>query len=164
MFNDYSNAPDSIMEVFMKKILLTTIVALMVSLLSVGLSCADQASDAKALVEKSVAMVKNKGLKATLEAINDLKGPFVKGELYIFAMSLENMRLAAGSPSNKNLLGTVAKNPFNKTMLDIAKSKGSGWVEYSWPKPGGKEPSPKRSYIMRVPGENAYFGCGYYVK
>jgi cytochrome c len=129
-----------------------------------GQAIADQAAEAKALVEKAVAMAKEKGLDTTLKAINDLDGPFVKGKLYIFAMSLQNKRLAAGSPFNKRLLGTVAKNSFNVEMAKIATGKGSGWVEYSWPKPNEKEPSPKKSYIMRVPGEDAYFGCGYYVK
>lgn len=123
-----------------------------------------QADKAKALVEKAVATVKEKGLKETLDMINDLKGPFVQGDLYIFAMSLENMRLAAGSQFNQAKLGTKATADFNKEMADIAKNKGSGWVEYSWPKPGEEKPSPKKTFIMRVPGEDAYFGCGYYLK
>lgn len=129
-----------------------------------GQAIADQAVAAKALVEGAAAMAKEKGLEKTLKAINDLKGPFVKGKLYIFAMSLDNKRLAAGSPFNKHLLGTVATNSFNIEMAKIAKGKGQGWVEYSWPKPNEKEPSPKKSYIMRVAGEDAYFGCGYYLK
>ncbi len=122
----------------------------------------EQSAKAKALVERAVAMAEKDGLQKTLQAINDETGPFVDGNLYLFAMSLENKRLAAGSPVNKPKLGTVATADFNETMAEIAKTKGSGWLEYSWPKPGGGKPVPKRTFIMRVPQEDAYFGCGYY--
>jgi hypothetical protein len=125
---------------------------------------ADQADTARALVEKAVSMVREKGLKETLEVINDVDGPLVKGDLYLFAMRLDNLRLAAGSPFNKSKLGTVASANFNEKMAEIAKGKGAGWVEYSWPKPGGEKPVPKRTFIMRVPGHDAYFGCGYYLR
>lgn len=148
----------------MSRIVLHALSAVMVLSFAAAAVSADQADDAKALVQKAVAMVKEKGLEAALEAINDLKGPFVKGNLYVFANSLENKRLAAGSPANRPLLGTVAKSPFALKMAEIARGPGEGWVEYSWPKPNEKEPSPKRAFIMRVPGCDAYFGCGYYTK
>jgi signal transduction histidine kinase len=147
----------------MRIVLYTLVAALVLSLTAVTVS-ADQTVDAKNLVQKAVATVKEKGLDATLKAINDLKGPFVKGNLYIFAMSLGNKRLAAGSPVNQPLLGTVAKASFNLKMAEVAKGPGEGWVEYSWPKPDEKKPSAKRAFIMRVPGCDAYFGCGYYTK
>ena len=148
----------------MRRIVRYALVTALVLPLTVGAASPDQSTDAKALVHKAVAMVKEKGLDATLEAINDLKGPFVKDDLYIFAMSLDNKRLAAGSPVNQPLLGTVANASFNLRMAEIAKGPGEGWVEYTWPKPNEKGPSPKKAYIMRVPGYDAYFGCGYYTK
>ncbi len=148
----------------MSRIVLSVLVVALVLPLTVVAVSADQAADAKALVQKAVAMVKDKGLHATLKAINELQGPFVKGNLYVFAMTLDNKRLAAGSPVNQPLLGTVAKASFNLRMAEIAKGPGEGWVDYSWPKPNEKKPSPKRAFIMRVPGCDAYFGCGYYTK
>lgn len=133
-------------------------------LLCLGPAAADDEADAKAMVEKAVAMVKAKGLEATLKAINDLKGPFVKGNIYVVAMSMDNLRLAAGSPYNKPKLGTVGKRKHNEEMAKVAKNPGYGWVEYSWPKPNQDKPSPKRGFVMRVPGEDVYFVCGYYLK
>ena len=46
---------------------------------------------------------------------------------------------------------------------EVAETKGSGWVEYMWAKPGEKEPSPKKSFVKKVPGENLYVGAGFYV-
>ncbi len=147
---------------FYKFVLL--IVSTLAILVAVTSANADQAAEAKSMVEKAVAMVKEKGLDSTLKAINDLKGPFVKGDLYVFAMSLDNINLATGSPNNKPILGKMLKGAFAEKMLKIVKTKGSGWVEYTWAKPGEKDLSAKRSFFMRVPGENAYFGCGYYLK
>ena len=73
--------------------------------------------------------------------------------------------MAEGSPNNKPLIGTdISYYPFVVEMTEVAKRKGSGWVKYSWPKPGRNLPSPKNSFVMRVPGEDFYIGCGYYLK
>ena len=86
-------------------------IAILVAILGVALSpCAglfagDKDAQVKALVEQGVAMVEQQGKDATLRAIDDLKGPFVKGELYLFANSLKNIALAEGSPYNKPLIG-----------------------------------------------------------
>jgi cytochrome c len=46
-------------------------------------------------------------------------------------------------------------------FLDIAKSsKGHGWTQYYWPKPGEKEPSLKVCYILKVPGKDMFVGAG----
>ncbi len=135
--------------------------------LGAGASWADMGADCKALVEKCAAMFKSKGKDATLKAINDPKGPFINGELYIFAATLDNK--VVGHPHNKKLVGkdvSGVKDKKGKLLFvefaKVAKSPGSGWVEYWWPKPGAKDPSEKRSYIMKVPNSDLYIGAGYY--
>ena len=146
-------------------------IAILVVILGVALSPAaglfagDKDAQVKGLVEQGVAMVKQQGKDTTLKAINDLKGPFVKGELYLFANSLNNIVLASGSPYNKPLIGKDVSNlKMVLQMTEIAKGQGAGWLEYSWPKPREDTPTPKKSYIMRVPGQDFYIGCGYYLK
>ena len=130
-----------------------------------GLLAADKDAEVKALVERGVATAKEQGKDAALKAIADLKGPFVKGDLYLFAISFNNISLAAGSPVDKPFDGKdVSRFKFVPKMTKIAKTKGSGWVEYSWPKPGKKTPTCKRTFVMRVPGHDFYIGCGYYLK
>ncbi|MFC1836528.1 cache domain-containing protein [Thermodesulfobacteriota bacterium] len=134
---------------------------------------ADQAKDTQALVEKGVAMVKAKGVDATLKAIGDKKGPFVKGDLYLFAGPLDKTTLSAHpmkpALAGKDLSKTKDKatDPKKAKLLfvdfvKVAKGSGKGWVEYWWPKPGATKPSLKRTYIMRVPGQNLYIAAGYY--
>ncbi len=132
-----------------------------------GTALADQAADSKALVEKGVAMFKEKGAEATIKAIDDPKGPFIKDDLYIFAVSLDNKVLA--HPFSKQLVGkdvTETKDKkgdsFFQKFKETAEKKGSGWVEYWWPKPGQQDPSLKNTFIMLVPGQKIYIGAGYY--
>ena len=47
-------------------------------------------------------------------------------------------------------------------MLEIARTKGEGWVSYMVPKPGETKPSPKVSYVIKVPGQNVIVGAGIY--
>jgi len=46
-------------------------------------------------------------------------------------------------------------------VAEVAKTKGSGWVDYMWPKPGEKTPSLKVSHVklVKVEGENLVVGC-----
>ncbi len=48
----------------------------------------EEEAEFKALVEKRILLVKEKGKEAALREINKLKGPFVKGELFLFPISL----------------------------------------------------------------------------
>jgi len=55
---------------------------------------------------------------------------------------------------------------FMREFIETAK-KGSGWVDYIWPKPGEKTPSKKLSYIKRAKmpnGETVIVGAGIYAK
>ncbi len=151
----------------MRRIAVLGIAVLAGLVVCVSLACADKPGDCKAVVEKGAAMFKSKGKDAAIKAINDPKGPFVKGDLYIFAVDMNNKVLA--HPMKQSLVGkdvSKVKDPKGKLLfaefLKTAKGKGAGWVEYMWPKPGAKDPSAKRSYIMRIPGENVYIGAGYY--
>ena len=53
---------------------------------------------------------------------------------------------------------------FFAVMNEVCDQKGSGWVDYLWPKPGQKKPSPKISFVKQVKHGNDTFvvGCGTY--
>lgn len=151
--------------------IMTIAFALLFAFSCLGVAAADEAADTKALVESGVAMVKDKGLDATLKAIGDPKGPFVKGDLYLFAGSTDKVTALAHPYAADKLVGPDLTNlkdskghQFFLKFREIAEKPGSGWVEYWWPKPGSKEDALKKTYIMRVPGQNAYIAAGYYAK
>jgi cytochrome c len=114
-------------------------------------------------------MAKEEGKKVCLRAIDDPQGPFVKGNIYVFALTMDNVVLA--HPYEKSLkrmnLSTVKDSVgtyFFARFKEVAENPGSGWVKYTWAKPGGSEAVPKTSFIKRVPGEDMYIGSGYYAQ
>ncbi len=132
------------------------------------LAGAKEAAEVKDLVEKGVIMAVVEGIDATLKAIGDPKGPFIKGDLYLFAGPLDRVTSSA-HPYKPDLVGkdmsASRDNHGNFLFFQILKivlENGSGWSEYWWPKRGAKEPSLKKRYVMKVPGESMYIGCGFY--
>jgi cytochrome c len=139
----------------------------LVACILVGSAHADKAEDAVNLANKAVAMFKEQGKDAALKAINDAKGPFVKGEIYVFAASMDNVLLGHPfDPSARRInLSNMKDNSgvqiFRK-MKEVVEKDGQGWVEYLWGKPGSDKPSRKRSFVKKVPEQNIYVGAGYY--
>lgn len=121
--------------------------------------------EALALLNEAVAEVQAKGEEVALKEFNDPKGKFVKGELYVFAFDKDGNYKANGQ--NPSLVGQparnivdVAGNPVVATMLDIAKNKGEGEVEYMWLNPKVNKLQRKMSHI-KVVGD-LILGVGHY--
>ncbi len=130
---------------------------------------ADQQSDSKELVEKAVQFFAEKGKDYALKVVGAANGPLRKdGGLYVFAFTLDGTGLA--HPYNPKLLGPqwnlrdINGKYIIQDFVAVAKDPGSGWTEYYWNKPGETKPVAKKTYIMRVPGEEIFVGCGYYVE
>ena len=122
------------------------------------------------LVKKTLVMAKKRGLDPTLAAIQDKNGPFMKGEeMYVYAGSTDMVTLLAHPVMPDKLVGPDLANwpdkrgkLFFNELIDVALTKGEGWVNYWWPKPGEETPSLKSTYVLKVPGEAAYFASGIY--
>lgn len=121
--------------------------------------------DAIALVDKAVAHVKSAGKDKALADFNDAKGAFVKGDLYVFAYSLEGVILA--HPMNPKLVGkdmTEVKDSdgkfFTKDFIATVKGPGKGWVDYNWTNPTSKKIEAKSSYVAKA--GDIFVGCGIY--
>ena len=121
--------------------------------------------EAKNLVSKATAYVKSKGKAAAIKAFNSPTGGFIDRDLYIFAVDLGGMTLANGG--NPKLVGKSmmpVRDPQNKyfikEMIEVAKTKGSGWVDYKWTNPVTKQLLDKTSYVQMV--EDMVIGCGAY--
>jgi cytochrome c len=151
----------------MKKTLLTSLVLALVLAWS-SLALAATPKEVVDLTKAAAKFYQEKGPEATIAAVGDKNGPFVKGELYIFMGAVDKMELVA-HPMSPQLVGkelTALKDVKGKLFFvefrNIAKDKGAGWTEYWWPKPGSKEAEPKASYILKSNDGKYYFGCGAY--
>jgi cytochrome c len=142
---------------------------LMLTLPLAGPAASDGPQECETVVKQCVAMFQAEGREAALTAINDPKGSFVKGDSYAFALNMDNKMLA--HPFDKKVLNLSINNVVDANgdrlftkMKGVAEKQGSGWVEYTWAKPGEDGAKRKKSYIMKVPGEELYVGAGYYPK
>jgi signal transduction histidine kinase len=120
--------------------------------------------DAKALSEKAAAFVKANGKDKAIAEFNNPTGPWVKGDLYVVLQDFNGVVLANGGNTSlvgQNHLGLKDPNGkyFVKESVEIAK-KGSGWLDYNWVNPITKKVQPKKSWIKRVEGMDAFTNCG----
>lgn len=127
------------------------------------LECVEMAKKAAELILQ--------GEAAALEEISKKDGPFVWKDSYVFVMNLKGKMLAhpimPGLTRMDTMLNTSDKNIEKPKMIFVdfvvtAATKGEGWVDYLWPKPGETSPSPKDTFVYRVPGTDLFTAAGYY--
>ena len=124
-----------------------------------------------ALVDKAVALIESKG-KSAFPEFKKKDSEWLKGETYIFIADMGGtilMRPANPELETKSIIDLKDANGkvFMREFIETAKTKGSGWVDYMWPKPGEKNPSKKLSYVKRTKmpdGKMVIVGAGAYVK
>jgi signal transduction histidine kinase len=141
--------------------------AILVNLLLVSFSFAagGTANEAKALIVKGVAFVKAEGKEKAFAEFTNPKGKFVDRDLYIFAVDFNGITLAHGGNAKlvgKDLIGLKDADGiyFMKKFIEMAKTQGSGWVEYKWVNPVTKKIESKSTYIQKM--DNYFLGCGIY--
>ncbi len=122
-------------------------------------------AEAEALVKKAITFFKANGQDKTFAAISDLKGDFVKGDLYVFVYDLNGKCVAHGG--NPKMIGKdlidlkdADGKAFVKERLEIIKAKGKGWQNYKWTNPVDKKIEDKTAYIEK--SGDFVFGCGAY--
>jgi signal transduction histidine kinase len=126
---------------------------------------AAKAQEVVALVKSAVSYIKDNGRDAALREFVNPKGPFIKGELYLFVYDKHGIALAHINDKmiGKNMLDMRdADGKFViKTVLSLGNSKsGKGWQTYKWPNPVSKDVGVKRSYTEYYDG--LYISSGYY--
>ena len=128
----------------------------------------EQAKQIVALVEKAAALIDSKGRSIFPEF---RKGEWRTGDTYLFVNDLKGMVLlnpAFPELEGKDLSGRKDSNGklFFLEFLKVVQSKGSGWVDYMFPKPGQSQPSQKWSYVkaVNVDGTPAFVGAGFYAR
>ena len=129
------------------------------------------ANEAKAMLMKAEAAVKENKTKA-MDLFNRGEGGFLDRDLYVFCADItSNKQIANGNPNAKALIGTDLREAkdangkaFGAEIVDGMK-KPEGViteVNYVFPKPGAdKTPVPKISLVTKV-SDDLGCGVGYY--
>jgi len=126
---------------------------------------ASPADQAKAMVEEAVAFFNANGKQKTLTEISTPKGKWVKGELYVFAYDLNGVVVA--HPINPKLIGKnlidvpdAAGKTFRKDIAEVARTKGTGWVDYKYKNPSTNKIEDKSTFLMKA--GDVIICCGTY--
>ncbi len=115
-----------------------------------------------------MAKIKADGPKAAFAAFESKDGGFADRDLYIFVFDFEGKVLSHGASKNligQNLVTQRMKDAdgklFAAEFVEVAKTKGEGWVDYKWANPVTQAVEPKSSFVKKV-DDAMLLGCGVY--
>jgi len=121
-----------------------------------------------AKVDAAVALIEKDGAKA-FPKFKGKDSEFLFGGTYIWVNDYDGVMLmhpVKNKMERQNYIGLQDKNgkKLFVEMIDVARNKGAGWVDYIWPKPGDKTPVLKVSYVKKAKcdGKDVVVGCGVY--
>lgn len=126
------------------------------------------ADEAVALVKKAVAHARGKGVEQACRDFADPQGGFIQGELYVFVQDMGAKMVCHGANKRMNgkdlsQLKDANGKFFSRDMAALAKSRGSGWVDYQWVNPATQALEAKTSYIEKI-DDGTWLGVGIYRK
>jgi cytochrome c len=111
--------------------------------------------DAIAMVEKGATVMKTAGKDDMIKRINAKDPEFVQGPLYLTMRDAKGVILA--NPVNPAMIGKdlvdvpdADGKPFRREILELAKKKGKGWVDYKFKNPASGKVEAKTTYIQLV--------------
>jgi len=125
------------------------------------------AAEATALANRAIAHIKDVGPEKAFADFSAQDGKWVDRELYVLVIGFDGIMKAHGTV--KPLIGKpqlemrdVNGKFMSKEMLEVAQTKGTGWVDYLWSNPVTKKIDPKSTYVVRIPGYDGFVGVGIY--
>lgn len=121
------------------------------------------------IVDQASALIEKEG-KAAFPKLRDKSSQFIFLDTYVFVDTPEGVELvnpAFPDLEGKNIIDY--KDPAGKyltrDLISMALKRGSGWVDYLWPKPGQDTPVKKHTYVKKAMygGETFIVGSGAYI-
>jgi len=116
------------------------------------------------LVREAINFAKRKGATQLFQQINNPRGPFVRGDWYLWSYDMEGNVVAHGR--NIIMLGQNLRDKQynggyrNRTMIRLVRERGKGWIEYE------EDGVLKRAYVEGFidprTGKQFIVGGGYY--
>jgi cytochrome c len=121
--------------------------------------------EAKKMVEQAIAYIKANGEEKALQEFNKPNGKFQWRDLYVFAYDLKGVM--KGHPNLKLIGRNLYNEPdgqgklFRKEIVDLANSRSSGWVDYTYMNPMTRQEEAKITYFQKE--GNLIVCCGAYL-
>jgi signal transduction histidine kinase len=145
----------------------------MTSIVLVASALAESATKEECIAKckEAAQLITEKGMDAAFQELQNKDGKFVWKDSYVFVLDFAGTHLThplRPESVGKNVVEFKVDGKFVvKEMIEVAKTKGEGWVEYMYPKPAElKKPEKERilskkiTYIYRVPGKDMFVGAG----
>lgn len=106
------------------------------------------------LVDNAVAKIEREG-EAAFPILRDPTGPFMAKDAYVFVVEPSGVEVV--NPAFPNLEGRNLRDlkdsqgkAFVPEMFEVVRTRGSGWVDFMWPKPGESVPTQKSAYVRKA--------------
>lgn len=139
---------------------------LAVSMLAIGAQAAPTEKErAVKLVQTAADLVAKVGPEVALVELSKADGAYIDGELYVFAYDLKGVIVA--HPKNPKLVGKdmlavpdVDGKLFRKEIVEVATTKGTGWVDYKYKNPETGKVEEKTTWVRKL--GNIILCCGVY--
>ena len=121
------------------------------------------------VVRNAIGLIE-KNAEAAFKAFHDPTGPFIAKDAYIFVLDPNGLELV--NPAFPSLEGRNVMDMKDtegrflvREMLQVVKTRGAGWVNYMWPKPGESVSTLKSTYVSKAKiGKNwLLVACGVYL-
>ncbi len=162
----------------MKRSLLVTVIVL-VSLVGTAIRnpviaqqsapTSEKAKQIEVLVNEAAGLIERTGRAAAFKEFRKKDSIWFSGDTYLFVYDLKsNVLFNAAFPEREGTNTTGQKDAngklFHREFIRVAQSKGSGWVDYMFPKPGQIQPSQKWAYVeaVNVDGVASLVASGFY--
>ncbi|HEX5884103.1 MAG TPA: cache domain-containing protein [Pyrinomonadaceae bacterium] len=121
------------------------------------------------MVNDAIAEIERNGEKA-FQLFRDPTGRFIAKDAYIFVYDMNGTNLvlpAFPNLENRNLSGfkDTQGKPVIREMIDQVQTRGAGWIDYMWPKPGESVSTQKTSYVSqaKLGDKRVMVGAGVYL-
>ncbi|MFZ6725735.1 cache domain-containing protein [Undibacterium sp. MH2W] len=131
------------------------LMAMFLLLTSASTFAADVPEDAIAMVDKGLSYIEKNGKENLINEIKNKNPDFIKGDIYLYVRGIDGVILA--HPFNPKLVGkNMLELPdadgklYRKDIVNLAKTKGKGWVDYRYNNPVSKEIENKSTYVYRT--------------
>ena len=113
----------------------------------------------------AASLIDSVGKVTGFRTILNRESGFVDGDLYLFSINFNGVLYANSiDPSSVGAIILNTKGPdgrmFVREMIELAKSKNEGWIDYPFFDPCTGDIAIKSSYILRV--DDYLLGAGYY--
>jgi cytochrome c len=116
-------------------------------------------------IQDAIKFFENAGKEAALVEIADSRGRFILDDRYVFALNLSGTMLAhpvEPELAGRNLMDLKDSEgkTFIRRIVDTAKTRGYGFMDYMWHSPGSDREFYKTVFFERVDG--AVLCSGFY--